>query len=182
MWLLHLPHSCKKWGCTGLAQGQRQPWDIIILKVDLDLFASGETITHSLFRHIRQSLTNTLQAQDFVQDKPCHSRVLNINNQTGCRASWLRLQLQRNQVSSMIVCHHVHDRFVKFQFSSPGISGIKNSRYINPHHHWSRGLCHSLQWLFHNDAIFTLGLKKRCSLNSFNPFLRKFFFKKFKLL
>lgn len=117
--------------------------------------------------------------------KTCHSRV-NLNNQTGCRASWLRLQLRRNHVLgddfvSSNAWHQKAYRFVKFRSSSPGTPRAKNSQYINPHCHQSGGLCHSLQWLFHNEAIFTLGLKKRCSLNSFHPFLRKFFFKKFKL-
>lgn len=70
---------------------------------------------------------------------------------------------------------------MKLQVSSSGISRVKNSQYINPHHHWSRGFCHNLQWPFPNDRIFTLGPKKK-NAHLFHPFLRKFFCRKFKLL
>lgn len=44
------------------------PW-ALILEADLgDIFANGVTATHSLFPHIRQSLTKTLQAWDLVQN------------------------------------------------------------------------------------------------------------------
>lgn len=167
LWLHHLPHPCKKWGCAGLAQGWRQPWDIIIGEVDLeDLFANGETVTHSLFLHIRQSLTKTLQARDLVQDikRVTAGCLILITEQVAEQAGYI---YSGNGFQGQILCHQAHGWFVKLQFSSSGISRVKNSQYINPHHRWSRGLCHNLQWPFHNDRIFTLDPKRNAHLTHF---------------